>query len=367
MAWTGTSSNTRPPAPPPTTNQVPANSVNAVFDPNDSASPFYLHPSENPSLILVSRVLEGHNYHSWARAMEMSLLSKNKLGFVDGTIAVPDTILWVRTVERIWETLKARFSEADIFRVSALHAEGHQVRQGDLSVSAYFAKLKVLWDELEVVRPLPTCSCAQRFAIPQDPTDSVVSLTKDEYQLFKQLVQREVVTQGSPLDMGASPQVNLISANFVPNPLEEPEKCIFLGYPNGVKGYKLYDLKTREVFISRDVVFYEENFPYKAIHSSNSQDAHPKVILPTVTAIEDHLIPKVPPPTVLPSNDDRADTVESTETPQQEQQQLRRSSRQPSRPAYSKITVAMLLEPLLIHCLLFYPMKGCHLNLRPLP
>nr|GMD70765.1 uncharacterized protein LOC109179345 [Ipomoea batatas] len=255
MAWTGTSSNTRPPAPPPavvtpTTNQVPTNSVNAVFDPNDSASPFYLHPSENPSLILVSRVLEGHNYHSWARAMEMSLLSKNKLGFVDGTIAVPDvsdvkfpywkrcnnmvstwivrslspeiaqTILWVRTAERIWETLKARFSEADIFRVSALHAEVHQVRQGDLSVSAYFAKLKVLWDELEVVRPLPTCSCAQRFAIPQDPTDSVVSLTKDEYQLFKQLVQREVVTQGSPLDMGASPQVNLISANFVPNPLE---------------------------------------------------------------------------------------------------------------------------------------------------
>ncbi|XP_019152452.1 PREDICTED: uncharacterized protein LOC109149246 [Ipomoea nil] len=122
----------------------------------------------------------------------MALLSKNKLGFVDGTIVVPDagdvkfpywrrcnnmvatwitrslsseiaqTVLWVGSAEKIWRTLKSRFSEADIFRVSDLHAEVHQTRQGDLSVGAYFAKLKSLWDELQVIRPLPTCNCARR-------------------------------------------------------------------------------------------------------------------------------------------------------------------------------------------------------------
>lgn len=33
-------------------------------------------------------------------------------------------------------------------------------RQGTLDVSNYFTHLKVLWDELETYRPIPSCSCA---------------------------------------------------------------------------------------------------------------------------------------------------------------------------------------------------------------
>nr|GMD79722.1 Retrovirus-related Pol polyprotein from transposon TNT 1-94 [Ipomoea batatas] len=40
-------------------------------------------------------------------------------------------------------------------------------------------------------------------------------------------------------------------------------RCIFIGYTNGVKGYKLYDVQTKEVITSRDVVFYEECFPFQ--------------------------------------------------------------------------------------------------------
>ena len=39
--------------------------------------------------------------------------------------------------------------------------------------------------------------------------------------------------------------------------------CIFLGYPFGTKGYKLYDLSTKSVFLSRDVIFKESIFPFK--------------------------------------------------------------------------------------------------------
>jgi len=38
--------------------------------------------------------------------------------------------------------------------------------------------------------------------------------------------------------------------------------CIFIGYPFGQKAYKLYDLENRKVIISRDVIFYENCFPY---------------------------------------------------------------------------------------------------------
>ena len=39
-------------------------------------------------------------------------------------------------------------------------------------------------------------------------------------------------------------------------------KCVFLGYPFGVKGYKVLDLTAKVVFISRDVIFHENVFPF---------------------------------------------------------------------------------------------------------
>jgi len=40
------------------------------------------------------------------------------------------------------------------------------------------------------------------------------------------------------------------------------KKYAFLGYPFGLKGFKVLDLSTNVVFNSRDVVFHEHSFPY---------------------------------------------------------------------------------------------------------
>lgn len=51
-------------------------------------------------------------------------------------------------------------------------------------------------------------------------------------------------------------------------------KCIFVGYPFGKKGWKLFDLDTREFFVSRDVKFFEDIFPYVDMqHIANNEDA----------------------------------------------------------------------------------------------
>ena len=39
-------------------------------------------------------------------------------------------------------------------------------------------------------------------------------------------------------------------------------RCMSLGYPQGQKGWKLYDFDTKKVFVSRDVHFYKTIFPF---------------------------------------------------------------------------------------------------------
>lgn len=40
-------------------------------------------------------------------------------------------------------------------------------------------------------------------------------------------------------------------------------KCIFIGYPYGQKGYKIFDLKSRKCFVSTDIIFQEHIFLHR--------------------------------------------------------------------------------------------------------
>jgi hypothetical protein len=56
----------------------------------NASNPFFLHPSENPAVELVTPPLEGNkNFQSWIRSMRLALTSKNKIAFVDGTFLTP--------------------------------------------------------------------------------------------------------------------------------------------------------------------------------------------------------------------------------------------------------------------------------------
>ena len=58
-------------------------------------------------------------------------------------------------------------------------------------------------------------------------------------------------------------------------------RCIFLGYPFGQKGWKVYDLDKKEFLISRDVVFYENEFPMVSVQVS------PPAHVPSSTPVSD--------------------------------------------------------------------------------
>ncbi|XP_031266807.1 uncharacterized protein LOC116125215 [Pistacia vera] len=120
----------------------------------------------------------------------MALLSENKLKFVDGSIKAPpstaslfsvwercntmvlswlthslslsitSSILWIDKAYDVWDDLQECFLQGDIFRISYLQEEIYGFKQGDRSVTNYFTELKILWDELKNLRPLPACTCA---------------------------------------------------------------------------------------------------------------------------------------------------------------------------------------------------------------
>nr|KAJ0196523.1 hypothetical protein LSAT_V11C700352390 [Lactuca sativa] len=55
---------------------------------------------------------------------------------------------------------------------------------------------------------------------------------------------------------------------------EEKGKLGFLGYLQGTKGYKIYVIKIKKIIMSRDVLFLEENFPFKNIARSPNCKKH---------------------------------------------------------------------------------------------
>lgn len=69
------------------------------------------------------------------------------------------------------------------------------------------------------------------------------------------------------------------------------KRCIFIGYPQGQKGWRLYDPDLHKFFTSRDVVFYEHIFPCKESARTQSiieQQEDNKIFLDIEIAIEDN-------------------------------------------------------------------------------
>jgi len=120
----------------------------------------FLHPSDNPNNILVNELLNGRNYGTWRKSMEIALIAKNKLGFVLGTTAEPaatdplqsqwnrcdkmviswilhavekkisDSILFSFSSKQIWLDLEQRFGQSDGTKFFQVKKDLYSISQG---------------------------------------------------------------------------------------------------------------------------------------------------------------------------------------------------------------------------------------------
>lgn len=163
-------------------------------------SPYYLHASEGPGSLITTVQLKGENYEDWSRHVRNALRTKRKLGFIDGTLKKPSTpveieqwevvnsmlvacimntieptvrttISMVDDAQILWEDLKLQFSVGNGARIHELKVDISCCKhQGD-SVMVYYGRLKKMWDELDVYKPIRTCSCGELAALLQQDQD----------------------------------------------------------------------------------------------------------------------------------------------------------------------------------------------------
>ena len=68
--------------------------------------------------------------------------------------------MYIHTARDLWIDMHDRFSQPNVPRFFKIQKEISKLSQGSLSVSSYFTKFKILWDELVHYQSFTTCTCA---------------------------------------------------------------------------------------------------------------------------------------------------------------------------------------------------------------
>ncbi|KAL3357038.1 hypothetical protein AABB24_017622 [Solanum stoloniferum] len=161
----------------------------SALTPIDSNNPLYMHPSDNPGAMLVPVQFTGLGYPSLRRSVLRSLSVKNKLGFITGECSRPrsdhhtyrqwercddivtswilnssskeiaDSVEYVQNSAELWKELEDRYEQTNGANLYQIQREINDLSQGSLDITAYYTKLKKLWEELSTLNVKTQCTC----------------------------------------------------------------------------------------------------------------------------------------------------------------------------------------------------------------
>ncbi|XP_056697411.1 uncharacterized protein [Spinacia oleracea] len=166
---------------------MPADQQDHSLNPN---SAYYLSNSDLNATKLVSIEFEGQFFNDWKRSMMIALSARNKLCFIDGTLNQPAanspnyrlwcrcndlviswmlaslepkiarSVLYLKTARAIWLELADRYCRESGPQLFSVQQQLSELTQGeDEGIASFFTKIKLFWDQLDALEPLPTCVC----------------------------------------------------------------------------------------------------------------------------------------------------------------------------------------------------------------
>ncbi|KAK4726668.1 hypothetical protein R3W88_031585 [Solanum pinnatisectum] len=119
--------------------------------------PLYIHNSDTHTKSKLRFVLGTCKRSDYQRELEEQWEKCNAfvLAWIMNTLL--SGIVYATDAAMVWADLKGRFDKVDGSRGYQLHREICTIHQGNLTVSAYFSKLRLLWDEFDALVPPPSC------------------------------------------------------------------------------------------------------------------------------------------------------------------------------------------------------------------
>ena len=150
--------------------------------------PYYIHPSDTASVKLVTDIFDGTAYIDWQESIFLSLSTKNKLVFIDGSLSKPPvtdhtykawcrcndlvkswllasvdkivgkSVRFKKTAADVWKDLAERFRQPSSTLLYSLQ-KLLLLEQGNDSISEFYTKIMGIWDEMDSQDPLAICGC----------------------------------------------------------------------------------------------------------------------------------------------------------------------------------------------------------------
>ncbi|XP_074315615.1 uncharacterized protein LOC141651820 [Silene latifolia] len=154
-----------------------------------NSNTFFLSPYDQPGLRLSETLFDGSNFRQWQREIIQTLLSKNKIGFIFGECSIPDkadkrynawihcdifvsrwikksmikslqdSFQYTQSSKHLWSELVERFGQLNVLELYELKKELVNVKQENASLLDYYRKIKGLWGNIDLMDPLPQCTC----------------------------------------------------------------------------------------------------------------------------------------------------------------------------------------------------------------
>ncbi|XP_074289513.1 uncharacterized protein LOC141614668 [Silene latifolia] len=212
----------------------------AFFD-----DPLFLSTNDQPCLKLIDYKFNGKNFLNWKRDTYVALISKNKEGFIDGSVKKPDIsdkkyhqwmrcdILvrqWMRnsmdddikenmsyanSSKDLWDEMIERYDDVNAIEIYQFRKDLNVISQGNTPLIEYYGNLKRTWKNLDTLDLIPTCTCG--------------ALSAYTCQLLKRIIDRDTHTKLIQFLMGLNSGYEGVKTNILSmEPLPPLNKALSL-------------------------------------------------------------------------------------------------------------------------------------------
>ncbi|XP_019253992.1 PREDICTED: uncharacterized protein LOC109232701 [Nicotiana attenuata] len=246
----------------------------------DPDHPYFLHPSDSPGMCLISPPFDGTGYGSWRKSVLIALSAKSKLGFIDESLPRP---------KEDSPDLKKKLE----VKVKKIRSDNAFELGSSIEAIAYLSPKGILHHTTSVGTPQQNGVVERKYKYLMETCRALLFHSKVPICYWGEclftatfLINRfpnkllhykslyEVLFHKAPDYTFLRSFGCLCFASTLPHHRDKLDPratiCVFLGYPTGKKGYKLLNLQTKAIFISRNVIFHESVFPFTSSHTNFS-------------------------------------------------------------------------------------------------